>query len=199
MNWGVLSRCASWQRLWRGICAALALAGAGLLAPPAQAETAQATGTAQAVIVEPLSLIKVQDLDFGRIAARPTAGTVTVNPDTGACTVTGPILHVGTCRYAEFAGMGTRRLTFRAQIPATVTLTGPGGATMTVNNITMGLAPDVSYIGGNGHGLGSGNRRYQINSNTGIFTFRLGGTLNVGANQAPGVYNGTFNVTVQYQ
>ena len=70
---------------------------------------------------------------------------------------------------------------------------------MTVNNFTMGLAPDVTYIGGNGHGLGNGNRRYQINSNTGIFTFRLGGRLNVGANQAPGVYNGTFNVTVQYQ
>ncbi|HMP56672.1 MAG TPA: DUF4402 domain-containing protein [Novosphingobium sp.] len=27
----------------------------------------------------------------------------------------------------------------------------------------------------------------------------MGGTLNVNANQAPGVYTGTFDVTVQYQ
>jgi hypothetical protein len=28
---------------------------------------------------------------------------------------------------------------------------------------------------------------------------RVGGRLNVGANQAPGVYTGSFNVTVNYQ
>jgi hypothetical protein len=30
------------------------------------------------------------------------------------------------------------------------------------------------------------------------FTFRVGGTLNVAANQVEGVYTGTFDVTVQY-
>jgi hypothetical protein len=30
------------------------------------------------------------------------------------------------------------------------------------------------------------------------FTFRVGGTLNVNANQAQGTYIGTFTVTVQY-
>jgi hypothetical protein len=30
------------------------------------------------------------------------------------------------------------------------------------------------------------------------FTFNVGGTLNVAANQVEGVYTGTFEVTVQY-
>lgn len=193
MNWGVPFRRVPTQRLLRGLCAALALT----CALPAQAQTA--TTGAQATIVEPLGLIKVQDLAFGRIAARTTAGTVTVDPNTGVCTVTGPILRVGNCHYAEFAGMGVRRFTVRIQVPTTLTLIGPGGATMVVNNFTVGTVPGLVYIGGNGNGLGNGNRRYQITSSTGIFTMRVGGRLNVGANQAPGVYTATFPVAVNYQ
>ena len=51
---------------------------------------------------------------------------------------------------------------------------------------------------GNGNGNGGGPR-FEIASNSGIFTFRVGARLNVGANQAPGVYTGTFPVTVIYQ
>lgn len=184
----------------RAVCALALLASALAGAGAAQAkEKATATATSQAVIVAPLSLIKVQDLKFGRIAARSTTGTVTVNPNTGACTVTGPILETGGCQFAEFAGMGTKRMTIRIQIPTTVTLTGPGAATMVADTFTLGISPDLTYIGGVGNGIGQGNKRYSINSNTGIFTFRVGGRLNVGANQAPGIYNGTFTVTTLYQ
>ncbi len=199
MNWGVPDRCGQTQRLMRRFCALLALASAALIASPAAAQAVAANAGAQATIVEPLGLIKIQDLVFGRIAARTTAGTVTVDPNTGTCTLTGPIARVGDCQYAEFAGMGVRRFTVRIQIPVTITLIGPGGATMLVNNLTLGTMPGLVYVGGNGNGLGNGNRRYQITSNTGIFTMRVGGRLNVGANQAPGVYSATFPVTVNYQ
>jgi spore coat protein U-like protein len=194
MNWGVPDRCTLMQRLMRRLCALVALALASLLAQPVAAQVVTASAGAQASIVEPLSLLKLQDLDFGRMAARPTAGTVTVNPNTGACTVTGPILHTGGCQFAEFGGQGVRRMRVRIQLPATITLTGPGGATMTANTLTLGLAPDLTQLPGS-----PGNPRYEIGSNSGIFTFRVGARLNVGANQAPGVYNGTFNVTVIYQ
>lgn len=194
MNWGVPDRCGQAQRLKRRVCAGLALACAGLIAQPATAQTIVANSGAQAVIVEPLALVKIADLDFGRLAARPTAGTVTVNPNTGACTVTGPILHTGGCAFAEFGGQGVRRMRVRIQLPTTITLTGPGGATMTANTLTLGLAPDLTQLPG-----APGNPRYEIASNSGIFTFRIGARLMVGANQAPGVYNGTFNVTVIYQ
>lgn len=194
MNWGVPDCCGFAQHLKRRLCALLVLACAALIAQPATAQTIVANAGAQAVIVEPLALVKIADLNFGRMAARPTAGTVTVNPNTGACTVTGPILHVGGCHFAEFGGQGVRRMRVRIQLPTTITLTGPGGATMTVSALTLGLAPDLTQLPGS-----PGNPRYEIASNSGIFVFRVGARLNVGANQAPGVYTGTFNVTVQYQ
>ncbi|MCC6926774.1 DUF4402 domain-containing protein [Novosphingobium sp.] len=182
----------------RAFCALLALALGTLLAAPAQAQNV-VQASAEAVVVSPLSLVRVDDLNFGQIVARPTPGTVTMDVNTGACTVTGAIVHAGTCQYAQFAGMGARRMTVRFQVPNSITVTGPGGATMLINNITLGTAPDLTFIGGNGNGLGNGNRRYRIDSPTGMFMFRVAGRLNVGANQAPGVYNGTFPVTVQYQ
>ena len=197
MNWGVTNQAGRTRAAFRAFLALLMLA---LFAAPVQAkEKATATASAQATVVAPLTLVKVTDLNFGRVAARPTAGTVTVNVNTGACTTTGGIIHQGACQYAEFAGMGTRRMTTRIQVPASITLTGPAGATMLVDAITLGTAPELQFIGGNGNGLGSGNRRYEIVSNTGIFTFRVAGRLNVGANQRPGVYTGTFFVSVQYQ
>jgi spore coat protein U-like protein len=196
MNWGFPKRSTTLRTTRRAICAALACALP--LAPAGAKEVATGTGSSSAVVVEPLSLIKVQDLSFGKIVPRPTAGTVTVNEDTGACTVTGAIMQVGSCRTAQFTGMGRRNMTVRFTLPSTVTLTSPGGATMIADTLTVGSAPDVTYIGGNGNGNGAGNRRYRINPPSGIFTFRVGARLNVGANQAPGIYTGTFNVTVQY-
>ena len=196
MNWGFSRRSSSLRHAGCALGAALACVVA---TPPVSAkEVATGSGTSSAVVVAPLSLIKVQDLSFGKIVPRPTAGTVTVNPDTGACVVTGAILQVGTCRFAQFTGMGRRNLTIRFALPTTITLTTPGGATMTADTVTLGSSPDLTFIGGNGNGLGNGNRRWAINPASGIFSFRIGAKLNVGANQAPGLYTGTFAVTVQY-
>lgn len=200
MLWGDSTSHGRLRPAIRALCAALAFTLAGLIAAPAQAkDKATATANAQATVVAALQLVKVTDLNFGRIVARPTPGTVTVNVNTNACTTTGTIIHQGACQYAEFAGMGTRRMTVRIQVPTSITVTGPAGATMLVDTITLGTAPELSFIGGNGNGLGNGNRRYEIVSNTGIFTFRVAGRLNVGANQRAGTYTGTFSVTTQYQ
>ena len=117
-----------------------------------------------------------------------------LNPDTNVCTTTGTIVRVGTCRPAEFSGMGVRRMRVRITMPTTITLTrAGGGATMTINNLVLDNTPDLVAIG-NGN-----NRRWEIQPDDGIFDFRIGGTLNVGANQLGGTYNGTFVVTAQYQ
>jgi hypothetical protein len=188
------------QRLFRAVCAVLAFTLATLSANPAKAQAVVSTGSAEAIVVAPLALIANEALNFGRVAPGAAAGTVTLNPDTLACTTTGPIVRTGVCQPAEFSGMGTRRMTVRIQIPTTITLTRVGGTqTMTVNNLVLDTTPDLNFLGGNGNGLGGGNRRYEIVPNNGIFDFRVGGRLNVGANQLGGVYNGTFVVTVQYQ
>ena len=160
---------------------------------------------ARATVVAPLTLVWVQDLKFGRIVPRPQAGTVTVDQITGACTVTGPILEVGKCQFAQFAGMGTKNMGARISLTSVTNLTGPGQA-MVLDNITLGTNATISFTGNgnaNGKGLGltkGGNaERYTIVSNSGIYLLNVGGRLNVNANQAGGVYNGSVTITVQYQ
>lgn len=199
MHWGVSVPSGRFGSAIRAICATISFALAALTANPALADSAQATATAQATIVTALGLVKVQDLKFGRIAARPTTGTVTVDPNNGTCAVTGAIISAGGCQYAEFAGMGARRMLVRIQVPGGVTLIGPAGSSILVDNLTLGTAPELSLVGGNGNGNGNGNQRYQIVSNTGVFTFRVGGRAHIGANQRPGVYTAQFTVQVNYQ
>lgn len=181
------------------LCAAL-LCGAALGPAPALAQstdTATTNAGGQVVVVTPLSLVKVRDMDFARIGPRPTAGTVVLNPATEACAPTGGLVTSGQCSPAEFVGMGARRMMVRFQVTPTINLTGPGQA-MVLDTMVVDTSPDLTFVGGNGNGLGAGNRRYRIESNSGIFAIQVGGTLRVNANQAPGRYTGTLTVTVQY-
>lgn len=192
------------RNLW--LRAALALVCAGALAVSAQAkEVAVAAGTARATIVAPLSVSSVQGIKFGRIVARATADTVTVDPVTGKCLVSGGIADVGSCQFATLAGMGGKNLTGRITLNSTVSLTGPG-TTMVLDKITVGPNSTISLAGnasvaGGGIELtqGGGNQRFSITSNSGIFVLNIGGRLNVNANQTPGLYAGTIGLTVQYQ
>jgi hypothetical protein len=68
------------------------------------------------------------------------------------------------------------------------------GATMTLNSISILPVGMTSVNGGNGWNLGN----YRIDTVSGIADFYLGGRLNVGAMQAPGVYNGTINLQIQF-
>lgn len=185
--------------------AAVLCMGFGGTAAQAQTRTvAQANGNAKAVVVAPLTLLKTQDMDFGKIAPRPTAGTVTIDPATQTCAVTGPILRFGTCAAAQFVGQGSKNLGARVSIASATNLTGPG-TTMVLDNIVLGGNSSIVFIGntnaqGSGVGLsaGGGNQRYSIVSSSGIFTLSIGATLHVNANQAPGVYHGSITVSVQY-
>jgi len=201
MNWWSSLTGTGLNPLHRGLCCAGVLASAGLASVPAAAQTA--AGTAQAAIVEPLGLVKVQDLQFGRVAPGTGSGTITVNANTGVCTASGGVKSAGGCGFAQFAGQGARRMTLRIQVPASISLIGPAGSTMIADAITLGASPDLVFLSagngsGNGNGIG-GAPRYEIMSDSGIFAFRLGGRLNVAAGQRPGQYTGTFPVTVQYQ
>ncbi len=190
---------APWRRLYRSLCAGMVLACVLLAAPQAMAQTRSVvtrTNTAKATIVRPLSLLVSQRLDFGKIAPRPTAGTVILNPNNALCTTTGTIIHVGNCLPAVFAGRGTGTMTMRIQIDGNVTIRGTGG-TMLLDTFTLNPSPGLTLQGG-GVPNGSGNQRFHINSPTGIFTFSVGGTLHVGANQRAGVYSGTFAVQAEY-
>ena len=207
MTWGVTKPNGRVRAGLRAISALLALAVATLTAPPASAANTpvSAKANARAVVVTPLSVVWVQDLKFGKIVPRPLPGTVTVDEVTGACTVTGPIIEVGTCQFAQFAGMGTKNMGARISLTAATNLTGPG-TPMVLDQIRLGTNSTISFAGNtnaNGKGVGltkGGNaEKYTITTNSGIYLLNIGGRLNVNANQAPGTYNGTITISVQYQ
>ncbi len=157
------------------------------------AKAASASGLAKTVVVSRLSFLNAEELEFGNILAGTTAGTVIVGPD-GVRTKTGGVTLVGgLVQPARFAGRGTVNQTVLISLtasPSTLTRTG-GTETMILDQLVIGSTPTAV--------LTTTPQAFRISSTTGIFNFPIGGRLNVGANQVPGDYVGTFNVTLEYQ
>jgi hypothetical protein len=165
----------------------LRLAGAALLiaasSSPLLAASPAAQAAAGALVLRPLSLIKKKDLDFGTLAAATTAGTATLDPTTGTVTTTGGVTALsGTSSPATFVGVGTKNAVYQIRLPTNpITITRLGGTeTMTVSNWTLD---------------GATNRHVDAFE---AFEFNIGARLAVAANQVPGTYVGTFDVTVHY-
>ena len=152
-------------------------------ATPALAATPVMNATATTAILLPVNVIKRYDLDFGYVAAGTSAGTVVIDPETDTTSATGgAILLGGNPHAAAFIGAAGSSSVVIIRIPKQpITLTRSGGTqTMTVSNFTL-------------QGLDKRAVAKAV-----AFEFRVGGTLNVGANQMEGTYVGTFDVTVQY-
>ena len=162
---------------------AAALGVAALPAPAAaQAVGAIERAQAKAVLIHPLTVIKKADMDFGYLMATG-AGTAVLNPNANTLSTTGGVQAVGgDPTSAVFVGASRSWALVNIRLPnGPLTLTRDGGTeTMTLTNWTLQgsswrlLTPNVS------------------------FEFRVGGTLNVNANQADGSYTGTFDITVNY-
>lgn len=188
-------RGAYFGRLWPRAGLALAAAAACLAAAPAAAQDT-ATAQSRAEVVVPLSLSKAEDLDFGKVSYT-AAGTVVLTASaTPTCTVTGGVRHFGVCTAAMFEGYGVAGRTVRIKLPASarIDLVGPGGATMRISNVNMDAGTTLQPAGS-----GNGFRRYLISSPDGAFAFHVGGTLNVAAGQAFGLYSATFRVEIAYE
>lgn len=161
-------------------------AAAGLIvATPAFAQagpTSSANATADAVIVQPIKITKVTDLNFGRIAADTASSTVTVD-NSGNRTSSSPsvLIALGSSpTAATFTVTGEASLGYAASLTAsTIPLNGPTGSTPMSAALT--LQQSAPALDGSGNGAVS-----------------VGGVLSVGANQTPGAYAGTMTVNVQY-
>lgn len=155
-----------------------------LLLAPVTARAAPAPGgEAQAVILSQVELVNTGDLNFGSFASGPTAGTVVINQNNGARAVTGGVTAMGgTISRTTFTGQASRLSIVFIRSPQTpVTLTRVGGTeTMLVTALRLQGFP------------------FRIVGAGQSFNFAMGGTLAVGANQAEGAYQGTFDVTVDY-
>lgn len=197
MGWGHLGRLPHGMRTAKAAAHAARAAAFALaaLAPlPAAAQQAQALIGGE--ILDSTTIGSDADLDFGRIMQSLTAGTVTLTASPSAiCTTTGGLVRTGTCQAARFSGFAPVGAGMRVMRPNgnKITLTGPGGATMEVNTFTFGATGTTVYTGNNG-----ANHHFTISAPDGAYTFYVGGRLQVGATQTPGLYTGTMEVRITY-
>lgn len=156
--------------------AGVALVSAFGLAASAHAATANADATAQ--ILDTLQIDNTADLDFGQVGVTG-AGTVTVST-AGAATCSVNLVCAGTSSAAAFTVEGTANTNVSIVLDNISNLSGPG-ADLVLSALTSSAGASLAL---DGSGAGS---------------FTVGGTIAVAANQTPGVYNGSFDATVEYE
>ena len=162
-------------------------AGAALLfvlATPAAAVSPATQATATARIFKPLTISRVQDLNFGTIILTGTsfanevlsisqAGGLTCGSNPGVL-----LTCTGATQPAKYQLVGTNNATVTISSPG-FNLTGPSTLAFTPN------APTTVNLGSTG-------------STTGV-TFAIGGSITLASTTPDGVYTGTFVVTADYQ
>lgn len=147
-----------------------------------QPQSASPRAGASTTLLFPLTLVTRSNLDFGLVASTG-AGTVTINPNTRALSVTGAVSSLGgNPRPATFVGAARSSSVVIIRIPRQpITIRRAGGTeTMVVRDFTL-----------------QGQDRRTL-ARLEAFEFNVGATLVVAAGQAEGVYSGEFDVTVQY-
>lgn len=165
-----------------------ALAATAAFASPAAAQVVTSTDTAEArgTVLQPLTLSRSQDLDFGTVLGSAVAGSVTIDADDGSRSVAGGVAEVGinNGQRALFTGSGP------AGDSVDLVLTQPAGgllyrdATTTLAGV---LVLDLA---------GSTTRTIDA---AGAFAVGVGGSFTIAANQPAGVYAADFDLTAEYQ
>jgi uncharacterized membrane protein len=168
------------------VCLA-ALAATLVSATPAVAQQASATAEARGVVLQPLTLARVQDLDFGTVVGSAAAGTVDIDPDTGARTVAGGVTAVpsfpGDRALFQGAGTANQDVVLSLNAPTLLISTSNPLDTVAVNSMT----------------LDSGNSLTRTIGASGVFQIGVGGNFGIAANQPSGLYAANFDLTADYQ
>ncbi len=153
----------------------------------AQAVSASANAEARGVVLQPLTLTKVDDLDFGTVISTAVAGTVVIDADDGSRSVTGGVLAVPSYPGGRglFSGNGT------AGQDVNLTLNSPGLLVSTTNPL------DVVVV--NSMYLDNGNLLVRTIGLTTVFDVGVGGDFGIAANQPNGLYSAQFDLTADYQ
>ena len=170
-------------RIFTLVAASLVLARASpSAAAPVQQFASAKNATGTVAVALPASIRKLYDMDFGALTVT-TAGTAIIDSSSGIVSTTGGVLFAGGLPHAaEFEAVSPSRNVVRIQLPKKPSiLTRVGGTeTMSLDNWTI-----------------NGTTTRNVTAHE-TFSFKVGGTLTVGANQVEGVYNGTFDVTINY-
>ncbi len=167
----------------RHIVCAASLAAVALGSAPALAVNPPVQDDSHALILIPLTLTKLQDLDFGSVIPSPVSGVVTINATTGARTFAGGVTLVpGDAGFrARFAGAGSPNQQVIMTMNPPAQLSDGAGDTIDVLALTL----DGSAI--------------RTIDSTRAFFVGVGGSIVIAADQPEGDYNAQFDVTANYQ
>lgn len=136
----------------------------------------------QVALVKPLTLQRLNDMDFATLGVT-TGGTATINPISGALTVSGGLVPLGgTPSPARYAGAASKNTVVNIRVPKQpVLITRVGGSeTLSVSNFTL-----------------DGQDKRTL-AQSGSFTFAVGADITVPAGTVDGLYTGEIDVTIQY-
>ena len=134
------------------------------------------------IVARAITLVNTRALDFGKILPFSTAGFVQVDAN-GSLTVS-------SAQVTDSSTVATSAWTVTGEPNGRFTISLPVDNTVVLSNLNASTMELTNF----GHNAGSSP---QLNS-TGAAGFNVGARLQVGANQEPGLYSGTFNVTVNY-
>ena len=161
------------------------LAWAALAADAAQAapgDTFQINGNARVQVVGPTQIASLSELRFGAMMQPVADGTVIVAPDGSVSGTADVSTFPGNRGPARFLVRGERRRFFLTRVPTTISISN-GTSSMVVDTFTGNFA----------------NGRMARFDNNGDFDLYIGATLYATANQEPGNYSGTFELSIVYQ
>jgi uncharacterized protein DUF4402 len=167
----------------KSLISALVIGTSALLGGEAMAQagnTAIGAGTATANVISPIAITSTAALDFGDVIPGVGAGTVSMSNagvrSTGGDATLGSV-DVGNA--GAFTVTGASGYAYSIALPASIPVTGPAAAAMTVT---------VWNSNPSGNGLLTGGTQQLL----------VGAMLSVGAGQPVGAYTGPYNVTVAY-
>jgi hypothetical protein len=163
------------------IAAAVASAAVPAAAAPVAAVT---NASGRAVLLLPLTLTRIDDLDFGTMISSSSSGTVALNATSSNRSFAGGVTGVASAagHRGYFGGSGSPSQQVIITVNAPVTLANTNGDTIDVLALTLDGGPIRS-----------------IDPVTRAFFVGVGGILMLNANQPDGDYSANFSVTAQYQ
>lgn len=139
---------------------------------------ATVTADADANVVQALLITQTSGMNFGDIS-ESGGGTITLNLDGTRTAGAGTdVLAGGANAQGVYNISGGDTKAYTLSYPVSAIVTGPGGATMTVNNF------DDDADGTAATGLGE--------------DFNLGADIVIAGGQTAGAYTGTYTITVEY-
>jgi len=169
---------------YRKLCIAAAMAAAAVPTSAAPISASQ-DAEGRALILAPLTLTKIEDLDFGAVVPSPVSGFVSINATTGARTIGGGVTSVPSAigQRAYFGGAGSANQQVFVSVIPPVQLVSTTNPSDTILVLAMPI---------------EGSPLKTISPVTRAFFFGVGGIIMIGANQPEGVYEATFDVTASY-